>query len=172
MQYAFSFKNYRNSQLNSDTSKEVIESVVGELMLDKSILKRRFELCSGGEQKRVAIAQELLNVEKKPCLLFGDEVCTGLDTVSALEVMTCLKKLTANYDMTVIVSIHSPSSAILALFDQLYVLARGGVCVYAGPPDCLAEYLQEELQVEASKVVHYQQAVELLLKTACTGKRC
>ena len=172
LQYAFSFKNYRHNQLKDEVSSdELIESVIRELMLDKSILKRKFELCSGGEQKRVAIAQELLNVEKKPCLLFGDEVCTGLDTASALEVMSCLKKLTTRYDMTVIVSIHSPSSAILALFNRLYVLARGGVCVYAGRPDSLARYLQVELQVEAAKVAQYQQTAELLLKAACTGKQ-
>lgn len=177
LHYAFSFKNYQHTK-NEDSnlltnSKEYIKSVISELRLDEAILKRRFELCSGGEQKRVAIAQELMCLEKKPSLLFVDEPTTGLDGSAALEVITCLQKLTIStmYRMTVVVSIHSPSSAILSLFNKLYVLAKGGVCVYSGPPENLAGYLQASgLQDSKShNFLHNQPAIEVLLKAACTG---
>ncbi|OTF82374.1 hypothetical protein BLA29_011671, partial [Euroglyphus maynei] len=81
-----------------------------------------------------------MSIESKPPFLFVDEPTTGLDSESALVVMKCLRRLSMN-GMTVMVSIHAPSSDILNLFDQLYILAKGGVCIYSGHPEQLRPHL-------------------------------
>src|SRR5699024_3874106 len=96
------------------------------------LLDRRFDRCSGGEQKRVAIAQELMALVK-PTVLIIDEATTGLDSVVAFELVHCLRQLAHNHQMTVLTTIHAPNNETLALFDQLYVLAKGGFCIYSGP---------------------------------------
>ncbi|KAH9501554.1 uncharacterized protein LOC142597725 [Dermatophagoides farinae] len=136
--YAFCFKNLAHSH---GRAYQHIQSTIQELMLNPKVLQTRFENCSGGEQRRVAIAQELMSIESKPPFLFVDEPTTGLDSESALVVMKCLHRLSRQNGITVIVSIHAPSSDILNMFDQLYIIAKGGVCVYSDQPDRLRPHL-------------------------------
>ena len=136
--YAFCFKNPAH---NHGRAYQHIQSTIQELMLNPKVLQTRFENCSGGEQRRVAIAQELMSIESKPPFLFVDEPTTGLDSESALVVMKCLQRLSKQNGITVIVSIHAPSSDILNMFDQLYIIAKGGVCIYSDHPDRLRPHL-------------------------------
>ncbi|OTF83917.1 hypothetical protein BLA29_011986, partial [Euroglyphus maynei] len=146
LRYAFLFKNRRFSK---HLMNKHVQSIIEELMLDPKILTRRFDLCSGGEQKRIAIAQELMSLKHQPSFLFVDEPTTGLDSNSALVVMKCLRRLADNHRMSVTISIHTPNSDILHLFDKLYVLAKGGVCIYAGPPDMLRPILKERFDMDS-----------------------
>jgi ABC-type multidrug transport system ATPase subunit len=84
---------------------------------------------SGGEKRRVGIACELVT---SPSILFLDEPTSGLDAFNAFNVVECLVNLVKNYNRTVVFSIHQPRSNIVALFDQLVLLARGRT-VYSGP---------------------------------------
>lgn len=84
---------------------------------------------SGGEKRRVGIACELVT---SPSILFLDEPTSGLDAFNAFNVVECLVNLAKNYNRTVIFTIHQPRSNIVALFDQLLLLAQGRV-VYSGP---------------------------------------
>ncbi|KAH7643184.1 hypothetical protein HUG17_9875 [Dermatophagoides farinae] len=136
--YAFCFKNPAHSH---GRAYQHIQSTIQELMLNPKVLPTRFENCSGGEQRRVAIAQELMSIESKTPFLFIDEPTTGLDSESALVVMKCLQRLSEQNGITVIVSIHAPSSDILNMFDQLYIIAKGGVCIYSDQPDRLRPHL-------------------------------
>nr|XP_046917174.1 uncharacterized protein LOC124497553 isoform X1 [Dermatophagoides farinae]XP_046917176.1 uncharacterized protein LOC124497553 isoform X2 [Dermatophagoides farinae] len=136
--YAFCFKNPAH---NHGRAYQHIQSTIQELMLNPKVLQTRFENCSGGEQRRVAIAHELMSIESKPPFLFVDEPTTGLDSESALVVMKCLQRLSKQNGITVIVSIHAPSSDILNMFDQLYIIAKGGVCIYSDHPDRLRPHL-------------------------------
>ena len=43
--------------------------------------------------------------------------------------------------MTTIVSIHQPNNDLFQMFDNIYVLAKGGVCVYSGSPSNLRQHL-------------------------------
>src|ERR1700728_2917887 len=45
--------------------------------------------------------------------------------------------------MSVIVSIHQPNSDLMQMFDTIYVLAKGGVCLYSGLPLNLRQHLNE-----------------------------
>lgn len=84
---------------------------------------------SGGEKRRVGIACELVT---SPSILFLDEPTSGLDAFNAFNVVECLVTLAKTYNRTVIFTIHQPRSNIVALFDQLVLLAKGRT-VYSGP---------------------------------------
>ncbi|OTF83402.1 hypothetical protein BLA29_013657, partial [Euroglyphus maynei] len=123
-----------------------MSNVLEQLLLDHKVLDRRFDLCSGGEQKRIALAQELMSL-KAPTFLFVDEPTTGLDSHAALLMVRCLRKLAddPNNRLTILASIHSPNSEILEMFDKLYILAKGGVCIYSGLPTLLRQNLHENI---------------------------
>jgi ABC-type multidrug transport system ATPase subunit len=84
---------------------------------------------SGGEKRRVGIACELVT---SPSILFLDEPTSGLDAYNAFNVIECLVTLVKSYNRTVVFTIHQPRSNIVALFDQLVLLAQGRT-VYSGP---------------------------------------
>jgi putative ABC transport system ATP-binding protein len=60
---------------------------------------------SGGEQQRVAIARALIN---EPRILFADEPCANLDSISSKVVMETLVKLNNDLKVTVIFVSHDP----------------------------------------------------------------
>ena len=51
------------------------------------------------------------------------------------------------------------------MFDNIYVLAKGGVCVYSGPPTALRQHLSE-CNVECNE---NQVPIEVLIKTSFEG---
>ncbi|GAA0698048.1 FHA domain-containing protein [Kitasatospora atroaurantiaca] len=105
-----------------------IDEVLFELRLDKRA-DNRITALSGGQQKRVSVALELLT---KPSLIFLDEPTSGLDPGMDREVMQTLRGL-ADDGRTVLVVTHSVAE--LALCDRLLVMAPGGSVAYFGPPD-------------------------------------
>ena len=60
---------------------------------------------SGGEQQRVAIARALIN---NPRIIFADEPCANLDTISSKKVMETLVNLNKDVKVTVIFVSHDP----------------------------------------------------------------
>ncbi|CAG2104152.1 unnamed protein product [Medioppia subpectinata] len=117
--------------------------------------------CSGGEQKRLTVGLELVQ-QIKPNLLCIDEPTSGLDSNSSEIVIQCLKRLTEKHSMAIVTSIHQPNSLILAMFDRLYVLSKGGHCVFAGPPTQLRAHLNS-CGIECPS--HFA-PIELILKIA------
>lgn len=93
---------------------------------------------SGGEKRRVSIACELVT---SPSILFLDEPTSGLDAFNAINVVESLVALARNYRRTVVFTIHQPRSNIVALFDQLVLLARGKL-VYGGPAPACQTYFE------------------------------
>ena len=76
--------------------------------------------------------------------------------------MVCLKNLSRNHSIAIVTSIHQPNIDVLMLFDQLYVLATGGQCVYNGHPSVLKQHL-----VECHiPLMDYQVPIEELIKVA------
>lgn len=96
----------------------------------------RTENLSGGQRKRLAIAQELVN---NPPVLFLDEPTSGLDNVTSLMCVQILKRM-AEAGHTVIVSIHTPSAKIFSHFDTLYMVSQGR-CIYNGEVGNLVNFL-------------------------------
>ena len=56
----------------------------------------------------------------------------GLDAYNAQSVIEAGLNLARTYKRTVVLTIHQPRSGIVALIDELVVLARGR-CVWSGP---------------------------------------
>ena len=100
---------------------------MAELGLTKHANTRADRL-SGGQLKRVNVAQELLT---KPSLLFLDEPTSGLDPGLDKSVMEQMQDL-AHDGRTVIVVTHSVDN--LDHCDRLLVLVPGGRIAFYGPP--------------------------------------
>jgi putative ABC transport system ATP-binding protein len=75
---------------------------------------------SGGEQQRVAIARALIN---NPRIIFADEPCANLDTISSKKVMETLVNLNKEMKVTVIFVSHDPDDKKYAR--DLIVLSDG-----------------------------------------------
>jgi ATP-binding cassette subfamily G (WHITE) protein 2 len=82
---------------------------------------------SGGQRKRVNIG---INLLRDPSVLVLDEPTSGLDSYTAFEVMSTVKHL-STLGLTVLSTIHAPSTSIFHMFDRLMVLVDGRV-VYFG----------------------------------------
>jgi ABC-type multidrug transport system ATPase subunit len=88
---------------------------------------------SGGQQKRVALAAELLG---DPKLILLDEATSGLDPATEEEMMGLFRSL-AREGRTVICITHSPGR--LHMCDRLLFL-NSGKCIFYGTPDELRQF--------------------------------
>ena len=104
-----------------------VDEVLGELSLTAHA-ETRTDRLSGGQQKRVNVALELMT---KPSLLFLDEPTSGLDPGLDKSVMQMMAEL-AHDGRTIIVVTHSVAN--LDICDRLLVLVPGGKVAYFGPP--------------------------------------
>jgi len=84
---------------------------------------------SGGQAKRVNIGISLVT---QPRVLFLDEPTSGLDSKTSYDLMRVIRKFADEDGVTVIATIHSPSSEAFRQFDRLLML-RNGKVTYAGP---------------------------------------
>lgn len=83
---------------------------------------RRPAHLSGGQQQRVALARALIT---RPQVIFADEPTGALDTVTAREILTLLRRCVDDADQTVVMVTHDPVAASYA--DSVVFLADGRV---------------------------------------------
>uniref|UniRef100_A0A6G1S913 ABC transporter G family member 25 n=1 Tax=Aceria tosichella TaxID=561515 RepID=A0A6G1S913_9ACAR len=92
---------------------------------------------SGGEYKRVSIAQELL---RQPDILVLDEPTSGLDSLNCKNLIGALHKLIEATreglmkPIAIVMTIHQPDVDVFQMFDHIYCVARGGRVIYDGHP--------------------------------------
>lgn len=112
--------NYSDFQINKK-----IDSLLEELGV-KEKSEDLISSLSGGQKKRVCIAQELLS---EPLILFLDEPTSPLDPATIESFLNILKRL-SNRGTTIIMVSHKPSD--LDYMDEVLFLAKGGFPIYLG----------------------------------------
>ncbi|GLU02520.1 hypothetical protein SLE2022_197690 [Rubroshorea leprosula] len=91
---------------------------------------------SGGQRKRVNVGLEMV---MEPSLLILDEPTSGLDSSSSQLLLRALRR-EAIEGVNICMVIHQPSYTLFRMFDDLILLAKGGLTVYHGPVKKVEEY--------------------------------
>ncbi|GAA0138342.1 ATP-binding cassette [Lithospermum erythrorhizon] len=91
---------------------------------------------SGGQRKRVNVGLEMV---MEPSLLILDEPTSGLDSSSSNLLLKALRR-EALEGVNISMVVHQPSYALYKMFDDLILLAKGGLIVYHGPVKKVEEY--------------------------------
>ncbi|CAA0834044.1 ABC transporter G family member 28 [Striga hermonthica] len=91
---------------------------------------------SGGQRKRVNVGLEMV---MEPSLLILDEPTSGLDSSSSLLLLRALRR-EALEGVNICMVVHQPSYTLFKMFDDLILLAKGGLTVYHGPVKKVEEY--------------------------------
>ncbi|GMH57680.1 hypothetical protein TrLO_g2570 [Triparma laevis f. longispina] len=94
---------------------------------------------SSGNKRRLSVALALV---KQPSILFLDEPTSGVDSASAVRMMTFLKNVAASNNIAVVCTIHQPPASVFAGFDNAMILSMGRV-VYFGKANKMSDYLTE-----------------------------
>ena len=153
----------KNSTVDGLNHRAIVNRVMAELLIE-DIDENRIEKCSGGQLKRVCIGLELTAL-KKPDFLFLDEPTTGLDSTSSEVVIDCLRKVKVYHKICIICTIHQPNQELFHMFDDIYVIAKGGHQLYSGPPQQLIHYLSEvDIIVKENQI-----PIEVLLEYSSYG---
>ncbi|XP_039594120.1 ATP-binding cassette sub-family G member 5 isoform X2 [Polypterus senegalus] len=122
-----------------ESIRKKVDSVMAELSLSHVagtvIGGRVFSGISGGERRRVSIAAQLL---QDPKLILLDEPTTGLDSMTANQIVVLLSEL-AQKDRIVIVSIHQPRSELFRVFNQIAIMSCGEL-VFCGQPEEMVNF--------------------------------
>lgn len=111
---------------------------------------------SGGEYKRVSIAQELL---RQPDILILDEPTSGLDSLNCKKLIKSLVQLieasqkgTFN-PIAIVMTIHQPDVELFQMFDHVYCMARHGKVIFDGHPRDAMRILCERSGITENQLV-------------------
>ncbi|KAI1934830.1 ATP-binding cassette transporter snq2 [Ophidiomyces ophidiicola] len=94
---------------------------------------------SGGEKKRVSIAEALITKASTQC---WDNSTRGLDASTALEYVQSLRSLTTMTHVSTLVAIYQASESLYNLFDKVILLIEGR-CAYFGPIGQAKAYFED-----------------------------
>ena len=134
-------------------AKELIKLVgLDESYLDKS----PFEL-SGGEMRKVALCGVLA---LEPKVLILDEPTVALDYQSREEIMTMVKRLKEEFDMTIVLVTHN-MDYVLEYADKVFVLKNGEISFEGKVEDLfLNEQILKENSLELPEVLKFYKKLE------------
>src|SRR2546426_12734659 len=107
------------SGVNTKQAEERAKNLLARIGLSSRLNHLPDEL-SGGEQQRVAIARPLAN---HPRVLLADEPTGNLDSTTGQEILSLLRRLSADQQLTVVLITHD--SAIAAAADMLLRMSDG-----------------------------------------------
>jgi len=124
-------------RLPTDTTPAEIEKRISEVLSIVGLAERRktpAAALSGGQQKRVSIAIELLS---RPKILFLDEVTSGLDMKTEREMMALFRQL-ADDGITIFCITHHLEN--LAYAHHIAYFFRGKLAFFGPEPDFLEHF--------------------------------
>ncbi|KAK8463537.1 hypothetical protein SEVIR_1G375300v4 [Setaria viridis] len=114
----------------------VIESLGLQAIRDSLVGTVEQRGISGGQRKRVNVGLEMV---MEPSVLILDEPTSGLDSASSLLLLRALRR-EALEGVNISMVVHQPSYTLYRMFDDLILLAKGGMTVYHGPVKKVEEY--------------------------------
>ncbi|XP_042511538.1 ABC transporter G family member 28-like isoform X2 [Macadamia integrifolia] len=114
----------------------VIESLGLQAVRDSLVGTVEKRGISGGQRKRVNVGLEMV---MEPSLLILDEPTSGLDSSSSQLLLRALRR-EAMEGVNICMVVHQPSYSLFRMFDDLILLAKGGLTVYHGPVKKVEEY--------------------------------
>ncbi|KAK4408974.1 ABC transporter G family member 28 [Sesamum angolense] len=114
----------------------VIESLGLQAVRDSLVGTVEQRGISGGQRKRVNVGLEMV---MEPSLLILDEPTSGLDSSSSLLLLRALRR-EALEGVNICMVVHQPSYTLFKMFDDLILLAKGGLTVYHGSVKKVEEY--------------------------------
>lgn len=155
----------KNSNVGQPVDHEKMATDLLEELNISDTVDTPVERCSGGERKRLALAAELTALHM-PNVICIDEPTSGLDSNSAELVVSSLRELCHSHNITIITSVHQPNVEMLEMYDSIYVLARGGVAIYSGPPHGILSQLSKVPSIDIAGC-HFP--IELLIKHSCSA---
>jgi ABC-type multidrug transport system ATPase subunit len=113
------------------TTRDQWSEHVIDLARIRPFLHQKYRTLSGGQMRRIALAEELIG---DPAFLFLDELTSGLDPYSEHELMVWLKDLAHSLKKTIVLVTHAVGN--LRLCDSVVLLHEGRLC-FQGPYDQL-----------------------------------
>ncbi|POO01182.1 Phosphonate C-P lyase system [Trema orientale] len=133
-----------NSRLSADLPKpekvlvveRVIECLGLQAVRDSLVGTVEKRGISGGQRKRVNVGLEMV---MEPSLLILDEPTSGLDSSSSNLLLKALRR-EALEGVNICMVVHQPSYTLFRMFDDLILLAKGGLTVYHGSAKKVEEY--------------------------------
>ena len=120
------------STVPRETRDQWCEHVI-DLARIRPFLHQKYRTLSGGQMRRIALAEELIG---DPAFLFLDELTSGLDPYSEHELMVWLKDLAHVHKKTIVLVTHAVGN--LRLCDSVVLLHEGRLC-FQGTYDQLLE---------------------------------
>lgn len=99
----------------------------------EALLPQPYQTLSGGQRRRVALAEELIG---DPAFLFLDELTSGLDAYSDRELMAWLRELAHRYSKTIVLVTHATYH--LSYCDAVVLLHHGLLLGYGASRQMLA----------------------------------
>jgi ABC-type Fe3+/spermidine/putrescine transport system ATPase subunit len=113
----------RHQKKKKDTKTNIRMQKLISILNIESLLDRKIQSLSGGQQQKVALARTLL---MEPKVLLLDEPLSNLDIVSKLELIGNFKSIFANLQIPIIYVTHYPKEAF-SLADRIIILYNGKV---------------------------------------------
>ncbi|KAK3696002.1 ATP-binding cassette transporter snq2 [Vermiconidia calcicola] len=137
----------KESRNEGETAKEYVanflKSVVKlfwiEHTLDTKVGNEYVRGVSGGEKKRVSIAEAMIT---KASIQAWDNSTRGLDASTALEYVSSLRSLTNMAHISTVVALYQAGESLYDCFDKV-LLIDGGRCAYFGPSEDAARYFKD-----------------------------
>ncbi|KAL0436408.1 UNVERIFIED_CONTAM: ABC transporter G family member 28 [Sesamum radiatum] len=137
----------------------VIESLGLQAVRDSLVGTVEQRGISGGQRKRVNVGLEMV---MEPSLLILDEPTSGLDSSSSLLLLRALRR-EALEGVNICMVVHQPSYTLFKMFDDLILLAKGGLTASGSrpervnPPDYFIDILEGIVKPPAGAAVKFNE---------------
>lgn len=134
----------KESRLDGESREEYVNEflrVAAKLLwiehtLDTKVGNEHVRGVSGGERKRVSIAEALIT---RASVQGWDNSSKGLDAATAVEYVEALRALTNMAEVSTAVSLYQAGESLYKLVDKV-LLIDNGQCLYFGPSDDAKQY--------------------------------